>query len=270
MSAHIPSTSHNESSVDLCDAVRDSLRASSALPSALLEHVGSCELCTAATHAELPVAPWGAQSVPLPSLADERGIRAWLREQPTRSRLLIAIGLAAAVPLFWLLAGRRVDFGVYPVGRLSLDLALLLAPMVLTFPLVFRPLHRRAVPQWVGPALVFSAVAAVAVLVTMPAAHWAHPASQLGVGDDRNARALACFMTGAGSAGPVLVGLWVLSRRGQPLWRLGTLAAVLAGMVGGLSVFIHCPLTSPTHLVLGHATVMLPFVALALLSRSGE
>lgn len=269
MSAHTPPTSESESIVDLCDAVRDSFRTSAALSPALSEHVAGCPLCSAVTQANLPtVALPAADALQPPSLAGERGARAWLREQPTRVRLAMATGLAIAIPVFWLLGAPRADLGVYPLARLSLDLGLLLAPIALMFPLVFRPLHRRAVPQWVGAVLVFSALVATVVLVTMPAAHWAHPASQLGVGDDRNARAFGCFLTGAGSAGPLLVGLWMLSRRGQPLWRLGAVAATLAGMVGGLSVFLHCPLTSPAHLVLGHATVMLPFVALALLSRS--
>ena len=117
------------------------------------------------------------------------------------------------------------------------------------------------------PIVVLISVVAMLVIAASPVAHWDHPASQLGVGEDLSRRAVACFLTGSFSAFPILVWTRMLSRRSGRLWHVGALGAIAAAVVGSLAVFLHCPLTNPLHLTLGHVTVLLPFIGLGLLGR---
>ena len=204
------------------------------------------------------------------ALSKETGFRAWLRERPTSVRVAFAAAGALVMPLFWLLGSVRPDISVYPAVRMVLDLTLFVLPIAVLLPLVVRPMHRRALPGWVRPVLVVLAVLAVLVFASLPIAHWDHPESRLGIGDDLAKRATACFSTGVASGLPILIWVWLLSRRGGGPWPFAVLATVLAAMVGALAVFLHCPLTSPVHLTLGHATVVLPFIVLALLGRARD
>lgn len=267
-------------SADPCDAVSDRIRAGGQLDGELATHAASCETCSMLMafgqppSADVPPTAdfdLGAleQSVD-EALSKETGFRAWLRERPTRVRVLFAALGALVMPLFWLFGSVRPDISVYPGLRLVLDLALFVLPIAVLLPLVVRPMHRRALPGWVRPALVVVAVLTVLTFASLPIAHWDHPASRLGVGDDLARRAIACFGTGFVSGLPVLIWVWLLSRRGGGPWPFAVLATVLAAMVGVVAVYLHCPLTSPVHLTLGHATVVLPFILLALLGRARE
>lgn len=266
-------------SADPCDAVSDRIRAGVQLDAGLATHAASCETCgMLMAFGQPPAGPPAGPDLDLAglqqsldgALAEEKGLRAWLRERPTRVRVAFAAVGALVMPLFWLVGAVRPDLSVYPAARLLLDLTLFVLPIAVLLPLVVRPMHRRALPGWVRPALVVVAVIAVLVFVSLPIAHWDHPESRLGIGDDLAKRATACFTTGFVSGLPILIWVWLLSRRGGGPWPFAVLATVLAGMVGVLAVFLHCPLTSPVHLTLGHATVVLPFIVLALLGRARD
>lgn len=265
---------------DACDIVRDAIRSGSPLSEESVGHVAACAACSsfsswasgsgaAGTSDRAP--QWlemsGVQAAVDEQINADTGVRARLRAMPTRARAGLVVGLAGFIPLYWLVASRRVDLSVYPTGRLLLDLTLLASPIVLLTVLTVRPVHRRQWPSWTAPVAVAVAIAAALSLTSMPAAHVDHPASLLGTGDDMVPRALACFTTGALSGLPLVAWIWMVSRRDRPLWKVGALGSMLAAAVGGLSVFFHCPLTSPLHLTLGHATVMLPFLVFALVGR---
>ena len=99
----------------------------------------------------------------------------------------------------------------------------------------------------------------------LPVAHTLHPESLLGAGDDLMGRASACFVFGLLSAAPTAALLTLLSRQsGMDILRLALVAGA-AGLVGVLALVVHCPITQPIHLLLGHGPVVLGMIALYLL-----
>lgn len=192
-------------------------------------------------------------------IAAERGAAAWLRARPTWQRLtvaaLIALIILGAVVVTW----ARIDLAVFPRPRLAIDLALLAVAAAPALWLALRPLHLPRLPSWTTTAVIAVAVAAAAVVASLPPAHALHPESLRGVGDDLAGRALACFIFGSVVALPMLVSVMALDRSPG----LAVTALVAAGLIGDLALALHCPLVSPTHLLVGHFTVPLLFAALA-------
>jgi hypothetical protein len=158
-----------------------------------------------------------------------------------------------------LLTTPRPDLGVYPMLRLPIDMLALFVPAAIAAWLVLRPLHRSTLPRWVEPAAIAIGIIALWLVVVLPAPHHDHPASLLGVGDDFLPRARACFTMGTITGIPILIWVRALSRRIGPPWGLTAAIAILAALVGALSVFLHCPLVSPRHLAAGHASIIVPF-----------
>ena len=246
-------------------------------PDALTEHVERCPACEALVAAQEPLA--GALEAPdEPFAFDEllaevdaaierdRGARAWLHSQSTPWRMLMAVLGAALVPVAILLAWGRVDLGVYPTDRWAFDLFVLIGPLVLALVVVLRPVHRPAWPRWVEPVAVGLAVLAVLVGPMLVAAHHDHPASLGGTGPDLWRAAAVCLGLGTAMGLPLVLWLTALRRHGEGWSRPALLAAIGAGITGVLAIFMHCPIVAPEHLLLGHATVLVPFIVLGLWS----
>jgi hypothetical protein len=95
------------------------------------------------------------------------------------------------------------------------------------------------------------------LLAALPAAQTGHPDSVLGAHDSVADRAVSCLALGALLSVPFL-GLWraVDRLQGRDLER--SIAAITAaGLLGNLALQLHCPLTSVSHLLLGHAPLAL-------------
>jgi hypothetical protein len=201
------------------------------------------------------------------TIAAPPSLRDRLREQPTLVRIVAALAGALLVPLLVFATWQRLDMAVYPGGRLGLDVAIYAVPAMFAVWIAVRGVHRSALPRVVEPGLVLLGLIGMLALVALPVAHHDHPASLLGVGDDLVPRARACFLTGTLAGIPVLLWVRALLRDDGPWWAVMVSMAIAAALVGALSVFLHCPLVSPLHLAAGHATILVPFVVLALLGR---
>ena len=199
------------------------------------------------------------------SVERERGPVAWLRSLPTSWRSVLAVLGAMLVPVAVALAWGRVDRDVYPTERWILDLAMLAAPIGLALLAVMRPLHRPAWPRWVQPAVVLAAVLALLAVPLVGPPHEAHPASVIGAGEDLVPRAMVCMSVGTILGLPMMLWLAVLLRRGSGWSRPLMLAAACSASVGALAIFMHCPIVTSEHLLLGHTTIVVPFVLLAAL-----
>jgi hypothetical protein len=194
-------------------------------------------------------------------IARERGPLAYFRSLSTPVRLVAAGLLAAVVALPVLLVIPRVDFDLYPTSRMAVAVVVLVASLLVAVAVVLRPLQRRPL----HPAVVWGALVAAVVLpwvlALMPRAHALHPASLRGDGSELVPLALRCLAFGIATGLPLLIALWALDRGAHAALRRALVAAAAAGVAGNLAPQFHCPITSPAHLVLGHATVGLVLLA---------
>ncbi len=258
-----------------CQHVHSALRRGDALDEpAVAGHVAECASCTVLVDGGAPMArALDAEGASLEfdamfaeleaSVEKERGPVAWLRSMPTAWRSVLAVLGAALVPVLVALVWGRVDRDVYPTERWALDLAILAGPIGLALLAVMRPLHRSAWPRWVQPAVVLASVLALLALPLIGPPHHAHPSSVVGAGEDLVPRAMVCMSLGTILGLPMMLWLAVLLRRGTGWSRPLMLAAVCAASVGSIAIFMHCPIVTPEHLLLGHATIVLPFLLLA-------
>ena len=179
----------------------------------------------------------------------------------TRIRWALAgsllIGLVAVV----LAATRRADLAVYPRGRMALDLFVVLGPLVLALQVSLRPLSRPALPISRRFFAIAAGLIGVGLLAALPMAHSLHPASLEGTGETFFKRAGGCFGFGLSFAALATLGMGLLSRNGAKRWLPGALGVWAAGLIGFVSLYFHCPITHPEHLWAGHATVVLPVLA---------
>lgn len=199
-------------------------------------------------------------------LGRERGIRARLRELPTKARNVWLGLVTVLILLVNLVALPRPDLRMIPIERLTVDLTLYGVPLVVVWMLVLRPLHQPRLTRaaWLTGLV---GIVAVALVASLPPAHTDHPASLAGTGDDFLARARGCFLFGTAMALPVLLCARALMRDDGSLWSVGGLLAVFAALVGNVSLYLHCPIVASEHLWAGHVAVLVPFGAAAIWAR---
>ena len=73
--------------------------------------------------------------------------------------------------------------------------------------------------------------------------------------------ALSCFIFGTLFTFPTALLLWALDRDDSPSLRTVCLSAVALGLSANLLLELHCPNGNPTHLLLGHASIGLGWLA---------
>lgn len=262
--------------VSNCEQVREFLLSGDGDPPAgVRDHARACEPCAAlladgavigralapalAPPGPVDLAPLRAQLTG--ALARERGVAARLRSTPTHLRLALAVGLGLAVLAFILLVKARADLGVYPLSRLIPTVVVYAALAFFASRLALWPLQRPLPPRWLRVAVAFAALVLPLIIAGLPAAHDAHAHSVGGAGADLVPRALACFSFGTLLSAPVLALVWLASRAPRQVSTLLPLCGVASGLVGTAALELHCPLTAPAHLLVGHATVAVVFVA---------
>jgi len=197
-------------------------------------------------------------------LQAEQAAAGWLRNRPTPFRVVLSIGVPTVLVAWHLMANRREDWGVYPPARLVGEAAILLVSLWAAIHFSLRPLYLPP-RTWPRRVVMLVALTLPAVLAALGPAHFAHSASLEGTGLDFWPRALACLKFGAAMAVPaMLVLLWADRSQGKSL-TLAALVAGAGGLTGNLVLHVHCPITDPLHLLVGHATVGLLLVAPLLL-----
>jgi hypothetical protein len=229
-------------------------------------HVRSCPHCRelfendallgrrlALTNGALPER--GVAFEPLSSaLAAERGVRAFLRSRSTRSRGLLCLGLAAAL-LLAELARRRIPFSTLPASRLACGL-LLLALFALVTQSALRPpsIERRAAR--LQSALALGVWCLPCVLCFAPDVHGSE---ELGPGFAL--RSFGCFAYGSALAAPSFALLWALDRGVRIPFRVLALGAGVVALLANSILILHCPDTHRAHLIVGHFSIGLVWLA---------
>ena len=203
----------------------------------------------------------------LHAMLDAEGPADAVSSLSTRARWGVAFGLVAVIVAVVLVATRRADFDVYPVGRMALDLSLLLGPLLLALVATLRPLSKPALSVSRRVQAVVFGLIGLGVLVAMPAAHALHPASEAGTGAVFWRQVGSCFAFGLSFAALAAFGLGLLSRNGPRRWFPGSLGVWAAGLTGLIALYLHCPITDLEHLWVGHTTIAVPVLVLVFLLR---
>jgi hypothetical protein len=194
----------------------------------------------------------------------ERGAAAWLRSRPTSARIGLVVGAIGVATFAVLALMPRPDLGVYPIVRLAAAVATYALGAGLAVRAALRPLQASPLPGAVRGAILGLALLLPFAIAAAPAAHLAHPASIAGAEASLLSTALPCFLFGAAFGLPVLLLLLAASRGGVRAWTALLLPAAAAGLAGILVLELHCPITHPPHLTLGHATIGLALAGVLL------
>ena len=261
-----------------CADIRDAFARGDIPSGAEVErHTAGCEACAelVAGGPELGLALGGAErdDQTMPAASDallaavredvkkESGLTGWLRSRPTSTRVALALAAAAAVALLNLIAMKRADLGVYPLGRMIALVALHALIVGLIMRQALLGLQSRPASGGLRAVLVLAAVALPLAVAAMPQAHALHPASLAGDGDDFVKRGVTCFVFGLVMAAPIGLLLLGLDRGGHRALPRVMLAAAGSGLAGALALQLHCPITHQAHLFVGHATVLVALLA---------
>ena len=185
-------------------------------------------------------------------LARERGPRAWLRSRPTPVRASLAGLVLGALIVATMTLSLRVDYALYPPLRMLLVLAAVAGLIAVNLVLLVWPLQLPAAPGWVAKAAVIGAPVTLLVLYALPPAH-THPRSiaptEFGA---LLAGTVRCLVAGSSVGVALFAFLRALDRGSRRL----LLAAAGAGLAGNLLLQLHCAMTSPAHLLIGHFGVL--------------
>lgn len=189
-----------------------------------------------------------------------RGLSTPWRSSIVGGVILLTVGLVAAI-------GLRANWNAYPETRMWLTLGAFLVLLLVTLGQLFRPLTLIEKPSHQRAALL-GAVGLPAVFALIPheAALWAAPAEP-GLG------AVTCVLLGLVLTLPSAVCVFLGLRspmndasgsEPRSLW----LAAGALGLIGNLTLQVHCALTTRGHLLFGHASLSVVwFVGLWVWSR---
>lgn len=187
------------------------------------------------------------------ALAEERGPRAMARSLSTPVRILAVLGATSLTAALMVFFNPRADLSFYPAARLWLGASLMLVATAFAVRLSLFPLHVPEPRRKVVIAALLSAFLIPAVLALLPEPQTGHPASLAGRAGDFLPRTLSCLSFGTLMGLPIWVAIRFLDRRsGAPLLPVA-LGAAAGALAGNLLLHLHCPITYPPHLLLGHA-----------------
>ena len=194
-------------------------------------------------------------------LVREQGIPARFASLPSSMRwALTCLGLC--IPTAIGLALARADMASLPTARMVMELAGLLGVALALCRVWLRPLYRAQPRAWTLVAILAVGLLLPWLLAVLPP-HSAGlptpgPTSEIAL-----PRAAACFLFGSALALPVIAVLALLGRRGRELPGFVLVPATASALAGLIGLELHCPNTSPVHLLAGHAPIALALTLLA-------
>ena len=249
-----------------CAQIRDSFMSGDQLSEEQLEtHIAHCPQCKALFErdAELGrrLAAEANAALPLSAdffgqleqgLARETGPRAWLRSRPSRIRFVSTLLLVLVAVIAGGVLRQRADFAQYPLPRVVLLLCVYFLAIALAFAKELSELPRRNPIRESLPLLAFAL--AVPILAGFaPATELSRHAGAEG--------ALGCFGYGALFTLPVALLLWAFDRDDRPSLRTVCLSAAALGLSANLLLELHCGNGNPLHVLLGHASLGVAWLA---------
>jgi hypothetical protein len=194
-------------------------------------------------------------------LAKEQRIPVRLASLPSSARWsLTCLGLC--IPAAIGLALARADMASLPAARMVMEIAGLLGIALALCRVWLRPLYRTQPHAWTLFAILGAGLLLPWLLAALPPLSAglpsAGPASEIVL-----PRAAACFLFGSALALPVIAVIALLGRRGRQLPGFVLVPATAGALAGLVGLELHCPNTSPLHLLAGHAPIVLALTVLA-------
>ncbi len=249
-----------------CAKIRDAFVKGVKLPKGELEeHLKGCTSCSElyAKDAELgrSLASQASAALPFPDdlfeqlegrMASETGVRAWLRSRPTNLRGMFVVLAVLLVVLFGGIAKQRPDFAQYPTERIALVLVVYFIAIVIAASRELSLSTRRG-ELLDHPVLLIGGLGLPFLVAFLPATEASRHFGPEG--------ALGCFTYGALLTVPVGLLLWAFDRDDRPSLRTVGLSAVALGLSANLVLELHCPSGNVFHVLLGHASIGLAWLA---------
>ncbi len=185
-------------------------------------------------------------------LARETGLRAWLRSRPSRLRFMLVLLPLLLVVIAGGVFRQRADFQQYPLARVMLLLSVYFVAIVLAFGKELSESPRRD-PLRDHWGLLAFALAVPFLAAFAPATEASRQAGPEG--------ALGCFSYGALLTLPIAALLWAFDRDDRPSLRTVCLSAAALGLSGNLLLELHCGNGNAVHVLLGHASLGVAWLA---------
>lgn len=252
-----------------CAEVHQAIREGRAWDPQVIAHAQGCGPCAVLLDAggelgvalsTLPPEALAPPALPPRRALPDRGIRGWLRRRssPTRGVLAWAVVFAVVLGILWIKP--RPDLGSYPVVRMAGILGMFGVLIAGGLAIRLRPLHRPPPTAGFRAITVLAALLVPLLIAGCAEAITGHMASVPKGPFWTTAR--TCFVFGTSTGGALYLALWALERRTRPpVWGV-VLSAGLLGVLGNLSLQLFCPVTAPSHLLVGHASVGFVWAAL--------
>jgi len=246
-----------------CQQIRKLILAGETPTADAMEHIRSCAFCTVLTQGD-PIFPMSSHQETLQTseqqiqdrIQQHSGLRAWLQSRPNPMRSVLLFLFMTLLFALIFLVSPRSDLLVYPKERLLLEILAACSLLIALVRAAFRPLFQAPLSTAYTITLVCSVLVVVVLLSMLPQAHQLQPASLQGVGEEFIPAAMRCLASGMLFSLPIVL-LWLLLSRGKNAWEQQIFMGLTSLLAGYLALFLHCPITAPTHLLLGHAGMVL-------------
>ncbi len=187
--------------------------------------------------------------------SEARSIAAPFRDLPTRFRVGLGAALTLATVLVSWGVSRRSDWETHPSTRMLGVLLILGGTLVLALREFLRPLNQLVRDRY--RRALWGVVLAVPFFAAVSARASSAELQRVGTATD----AVQCLSWGVVFALPTAV--WIVFAQRAPIRETNAmwLLAGVLGLVGNLTLHVHCALNDMTHLFVGHASLGLLWAA---------